>query len=341
MVNIFGSISPIGNGSLSMKLEDIGFYTLSDERAANSSETSPLWRCELILTDKCNFNCTYCRGLRTDLSGELSLESALDIVKIWCKEGLKNVRFSGGEPTLYAGLKDLVEYCKLHGVERIALSTNGGADQSQYEELIQAGINDFSISLDACCSSVADQMSGGVKDAWFKVIKNIKWIAKKVYTTVGIVVTPENIETCLDTVLFADSLGISDIRIIPSAQYNKILPMLEKIPDHILCKYPILNYRVSNIKRGRHLRGLQNGDTTQCRLVLDDMAIAKGFHFPCIIYMREHGDPIGLVGPHMREERKTWFQNHNCMIDPICSKNCLDVCIDFNNKATQGVKNER
>ena len=42
------------------RLEDIGFYTLSDYRASQCSASSPLWRCELLLTDRCNFHCPYC-----------------------------------------------------------------------------------------------------------------------------------------------------------------------------------------------------------------------------------------------------------------------------------------
>ena len=49
-----------------MKLEDIGFYTLSDSRARNASENSPLWRCELLITSQCNFKCPYCRGTNSD-----------------------------------------------------------------------------------------------------------------------------------------------------------------------------------------------------------------------------------------------------------------------------------
>jgi len=45
----------------SMDLKEIGFYTLSDDRAKQASETSPLQRCELILTARCNFRCPYCR----------------------------------------------------------------------------------------------------------------------------------------------------------------------------------------------------------------------------------------------------------------------------------------
>ena len=57
-----------------MKLEDIGFYTLSDERAQNISINSPLMRCELIVTSRCNFRCPYCRGIRKDIDKELTLE---------------------------------------------------------------------------------------------------------------------------------------------------------------------------------------------------------------------------------------------------------------------------
>jgi hypothetical protein len=47
-----------------MKLEDIGFYTLSDNRALNVSAWSPMMRCELVLTGRCNFRHPYCRSLR-------------------------------------------------------------------------------------------------------------------------------------------------------------------------------------------------------------------------------------------------------------------------------------
>ena len=59
-----------------MKLEDIGFYTLSNERARKTSVISPIMRAELILTDRCNFRCPYCRGLRKDLCGDMSFPLA-------------------------------------------------------------------------------------------------------------------------------------------------------------------------------------------------------------------------------------------------------------------------
>ena len=318
-----------------MKLEDIGFYTLSDYRAKQAGINSPLWRCELILTDACNFKCPYCRDLHKQIAGTLPFEKAMETVRIWCRQGLKNVRFSGGEPTLYKGLEHLVSYCRKRRVSRIAISTNGSADFEVYQNLAKLGVNDFSISLDACCASVGDKMVGGICGAFNKTVDNIKRISKISYTTVGVVVNDENLHQCVDTVIFADSLGVSDIRVIPSAQYNKLLEQLKIIPKSIVNKYPILKYRIENGINGRNVRGIKKKDSHKCWLAMDDMAVAGGLHFPCIIYMREQGNPIGKMSKNSRKERLDWIKKHDCHKDKICQKNCLDVCIDYNNKVSK------
>ena len=62
------------------------------------------------------------------------------------------------------------------------------------------------------------------------------------------------------------------------------------------------------------------------------MAVMGKYHYPCIIYMREGGKPIGVVGPDMRSERGVWASMHNSLDDPIYNTNCLDVCVEYNNK---------
>jgi MoaA/NifB/PqqE/SkfB family radical SAM enzyme len=222
--------------------------------------------------------------------------------------------------------------CKDAGVEHIAISTNGSFSIEKYEELIHCGFNDFSISLDACCAATGDKMAGGIRGAWAKVVENIAAISKKTYVTVGIVLTDDNVEEMVETVEFAHGLGVADIRIISSAQSNAFLAAAALIPDVVLDAHPILKYRVNNIAAGRHVRGLCDGDSSRCGLVIDDIAAVGGYHFPCIIYLREGGKPIGKVGPEMRQERLEWFKKHCSYCDPICKKNCLDVCIDYNNK---------
>lgn len=316
-----------------MKLEDIGFYTLLDERVKNTSLDSAMWRCELVLTDLCNFNCPYCQGVREDCKGVQSLDAVFNVIDLWCNEKpLKNIRFTGGEPTLYPHIKDVVSYAKKKGIERIAISTNGSNKLSLYKELIDLGVNDFSISLDACCESFGKKMCGNIDGVWEKVVNNIREISKLTYVTLGMVFTEETLETANETIIFGHELGVDDIRIVSSAQDNLLIPFLSRIPKYILEAHPILKYRINNYLNRRNIRGIREKDFHRCPLIIDDSAIAGNYHFPCIIYLREKGDPIGKVNKNMRKERFEWFLNHNTYLDPICKKNCLDVCIDYNNK---------
>lgn len=308
-----------------MKLEEIGFYTLSDLRAFSADETTPLTRCELILTSRCNFSCPYCRHVG---GSDLPLESALRTLKYWKDEGLENIRFSGGEPTLYKDLELLVKKARSF-CNRVAISTNGSADFDLYKKLLKAGVNDFSISLDACCSAENDKMTG-INGVFDKVSDNIKMLSELTYVTVGVVLTQENLDTLEDIIQYADWLGVSDIRIIPAAQEGSRLREVV-VSSELLKKYPILAYRIKNIQAGKSVRGLSENDTGHCGLVLDDMAVMGNKHYPCIIYMRESGKEIGQVGPNMRQERLEWYKNHDCHCDQICKRNCLDVCVDYNN----------
>jgi len=321
-----------------MKLENIGFYSLSDQRAKTASDKSQMKRCELIITEYCNFKCPYCRGLDKYIYGnrkikQLSLSEIKKAIDFWCeKEPLENIRFSGGEPTLHKDILEIVSYAKKKGIKRIAISTNGSNKIELYRKLVKAGVNDFSVSLDACCAEDGDKMSGGRIGSWNIVIKNIEEISKLTYTTVGIVLTPENIDKTIDTIRLAHRLGVSDIRIISAAQYNKPIPRLNEIETEIRKAHPILDYRIKNFANGRNVRGIKESDSKKCGLVLDDSVIAGDYHFPCVIYMREKGLAIGKVSKNMRKERKEWYEKHDCFKDDICRKNCLDVCVDYNNR---------
>jgi MoaA/NifB/PqqE/SkfB family radical SAM enzyme len=307
-------------------LDDIGFYTLSDYRAKNASAHSALQRGELILTGRCNFQCPYCRSVGGD---DLPRHKAGQIVKQWAEHGLANIRFSGGEPTLWPGLDGLVRYSKWLGIKRIAISTNGSAGRATYADLLNAGVDDFSISLDACCAEDGDKMAGGRKGSWNTVVDNLRWISERAYTTVGVVLTEDNEESVGSIVDFAADCGVSDIRIIPAAQHSR--HVRKSINPEKAKQFPILKYRISAIESGLPVRGIYGDDSSHCGLVLDDVVAMGENHYPCIIYLRECGKPIGRIGDNFRKERRSWFETHNTKNDPICSANCLDFCVHYNN----------
>jgi pyruvate-formate lyase-activating enzyme len=320
----------MGEGGERMKdIGDIGFYTLSEGRIRGLSPVSPIYRLEIILTGRCNFRCPYCRGLNENYYRELSLADVYRVIENCLFDGLKNIRFSGGEPTTVPYLGAAVKAARDYGVERIAVSTNGSASQREYGRLLDAGVNDFSISLDACCASAGNIMSGTV-GRWKAVVGNIRFLSDQTYTTVGIVLNERNIDAAADILNLADSLGVADIRIIPAAQYGRMDKGLAVSFD--INKYPILKYRLNRNDSGLPIRGLSPNDAHRCSLVKDDLAVMGDYHFPCIIYMRERGVPIGKMGANFRRERMEWSSNHNIQDDPICSGNCLDVCVEYNNR---------
>jgi hypothetical protein len=195
------------------------------------------------------------------------------------------------------------------------------------------GVNDFSISLDACCASECGKMSG-TKGAtiWQRITHNIHELAKMTYVTVGVVLTDDNLSELVGIVEFAHRLGVADIRIIPAAQEGNMIKGIERIEQKYLDAHPILAYRVLNILEGKPVRCIQEYDSHRCYIPIDDSVVCGDFHFPCVIYMREQGEPIGKIGPGMRAERIVWSETHNTFEDPICRANCLDVCVDHNNK---------
>ena len=316
-----------------MILDNIGFYTLSDERAKESNVISDLSRCELILTDKCNFHCPYCKGVKKEYRGDISIDEAFKVIDKWASHGIQNIRFSGGEPTLYPGLLKLIYYARsIFSIKNIAISTNGSADWEYYKELIKAGVTDFSVSLDACCSDTFEKMSK-TKGSITRLYNNIMNLSSYTYTTVGIVLTPENENEVVNIIGTANFLGVKDIRVIPAAQYDYKLHPFEA-QNIWLEKFPIFRYRYNNLKEGKSVRGLNENDNPQCPLVLDDMAVIKNHHYPCIIYLREQGEPIGEFSDieAVRFQRHNWFTYHDVYRDPICHNNCLDVCREYNNR---------
>jgi MoaA/NifB/PqqE/SkfB family radical SAM enzyme len=316
------------NKEAGMKLEEIGFYTLTNERAMHASESSPIWRGEIIITGRCNFNCIYCRRLPPkDMDNNL----ALGVIEQWLGSGLKNIRFSGGEPTLYKRLPLLVRKCKQGGVERIGISSNGSSSFHIYEQLIQEGVNDIAISLDACYPSLADNIAR-VNSQWAKVIQNIRRLSKMTYVTTSIVLSNENIGQVNEIISLTNDLGVADIRFVTASHDEQLILKIQDIPAGILDKYPILRYRVKNFKAGRQIRGLQSTDTHKCYLVLDDNVVAGKWHYPCGVYLREGGMPIGEINPCMRRQRIEWLIATDIHTDEICRQFCSDIYVDYNNK---------
>ncbi|MFD8077082.1 GTP 3',8-cyclase MoaA [Streptomyces sp. NPDC059718] len=106
------------------------------------------------LTDRCNLRCTYCmpeEGLqwlgKPDL---LTDDEIVRLVRIAVTLlGVKDVRFTGGEPLLRPGLVGIVERCaELEPRPKLSLTTNGIGLARTAQALNGAGLDRVNVSLD-------------------------------------------------------------------------------------------------------------------------------------------------------------------------------------------------
>src|SRR5437899_4470082 len=105
------------------------------------------------LTDRCNLRCAYCmpaEGLdwipRPDL---LTDEELVRVVRVAVSLGVKDVRFTGGEPLLRPGIVEIVRAVgALEPRPQMSLTTNGLGLGGLAAALKQAGLDRVNVSLD-------------------------------------------------------------------------------------------------------------------------------------------------------------------------------------------------
>lgn len=123
----------------------------------------------ISLTDRCNLRCTYC--MPKEVFGPdyvflkkdewLRFTELDDLVEAFVKLGVRKVRLTGGEPLLRPGICKYIHGLKqVHGIDDIALTTNGLRLAERVGELKEAGLDRVTVSLDALDAEISGKMNG-------------------------------------------------------------------------------------------------------------------------------------------------------------------------------------
>ncbi len=130
----------------------------------------PLRDLRISVTDKCNFRCTYC--MPAEIFGPdypflkreqlLSFEEVERIARIFSENfGIKKIRLTGGEPLMRKDLPVLIsKLSEIHGIEEIAMTTNGSLLPRYAEQLRDAGLKRVTVSLDSLNDELFGKMNG-------------------------------------------------------------------------------------------------------------------------------------------------------------------------------------
>ncbi len=107
----------------------------------------------LSVTDRCNYRCVYCMDpdFRYMPKRELfSLEEYLTIARVGASLGIRKLRITGGEPTLYAQLDELIAGLGAMGFDDVAMTTNGSLlDGMPLQRWRRDGLDRLTLTLDS------------------------------------------------------------------------------------------------------------------------------------------------------------------------------------------------
>lgn len=106
----------------------------------------------ISLTDHCNLRCVYCMPEQMTFRPGKDLmqdDELLTLVRLFADLGFDKFRLTGGEPTVRAGVVDLVrEIASTPGVRQLTMTTNGVLLSKLARPLKEAGLQRVNISLD-------------------------------------------------------------------------------------------------------------------------------------------------------------------------------------------------
>jgi radical SAM protein with 4Fe4S-binding SPASM domain len=123
----------------------------------------------------CNNLCRHCvQGNKRRESPDKDTPTVKKILSDSFAEGLKEVVFTGGEPTIRKDLPELVRFAKDLGFENIQIQTNGRmfASKSFTETMVDAGMTQLSPALNGHTEEIHDYLSR-VPGSWRQTVSGM------------------------------------------------------------------------------------------------------------------------------------------------------------------------
>jgi GTP 3',8-cyclase len=108
----------------------------------------------LSVTDRCNLRCRYCmpaEGMEWLGRDELLRDEELvRVVRLLARVGVTDLRVTGGEPLVRAGLPGLIgQVSALPGIREVSITTNGVLLADRIDDLVAAGLGRVNVSIDS------------------------------------------------------------------------------------------------------------------------------------------------------------------------------------------------
>lgn len=161
-------------------------------------------QCTVTLTRNCNLRCSFCYAKKTEYikSNTLKYENLKKIVDFCEDAKVKYIVFTGGEPSVYSRLLDILKYIKSKNHKIIPTIATNGVLLENYDyckSLVDNGMQYFDISLKGKDGKQYYDLAG--YDCFLQQMNAIRNLSSlPVEFTCSMVLTRENIDSFCETV---------------------------------------------------------------------------------------------------------------------------------------------
>jgi len=183
----------------------------SDRPTFGLDQLSAPYRMDLILTYKCQNRCVHCYNEPRQVR-ELALEQWKGVITRLWNLGIPHVVFTGGEPTLFSGLDELVAESERLG-QITGLVTNGRKlrEPGYLKGLVAKGLDHVQITVLSDQEKVHDALVGD-QGAWMQTIQGLKVaLAEDLYVSTNTTIMRSNFDQMEKTLAFLVSMGVKNV----------------------------------------------------------------------------------------------------------------------------------
>jgi radical SAM protein with 4Fe4S-binding SPASM domain len=296
------------------------------------------YRMDLALTYSCQNDCGHCYN-EDRPKEELSVaEWKLALDTLW-EVGIPHVVFTGGEPTLYKGLRDLIIKSEELG-QVTGLVTNGRELRTPgyLKDLVSVGLDHVQVTLLSHRRSVHDKLVCS-EGAWEETVAGLKSaVAEDLYVSTNTTILRENFPDVEETARFLIGLGVRNLAfnsVIRSGggkdaegvTYEQLIPLLVRLQDvtkeagvKLIWYTPTPYCELNPVNMGLGIK--------QCTACSINMAIEPdGTVLPCQSFYKPLGnilkDPWERIWDHELCKR---FRTRGYMADRCKECGLADVC---------------
>lgn len=326
----------------------------------------PLHRVTVFLSYACNLRCPYCKTIsrtpeelaaRPQKKTTYGLDDFCALLERLGDMPIDHLHFTGGEASIVPRVVEMVAEARRRGIPHLSMTTNGTAAAQRYVELVQAGLTELRVSIDARDAALGARLTGASR-AWAKSVEAVKAVAAardagaRVRLLVNTVATAVNRAGLARIVRFLLSLGPDDVKLITDVDARDALPDFDA-RDEVLAELrsllgpgderPLLRRKLETVF-ARDAIGLEpthrarEDGSWRCYIPLSERTVDGASYYPCSVYLREGGAPIGALRDSAEEQRRksaAWVRDADCRADPICQRYCLHCTRELNDAANR------